>query len=115
MRIGHLELFVSDTDRSKRFYVEMLGFDLVAEQPGGYVWLKVGEAEILLRPRIAEGRRPMLYGDSGQGIALYVDDLSLRSSELQRRGVVMMGDDQGCPTFADPDGNWFQLVDTSNF
>ena len=38
--------------------------------------------------------------------------IASRSSGVKLRGLAFEGDDgPGCPTFRDPDGNWFQLTD----
>lgn len=111
MKIGHIELFVADPLKSKDFYVEVLGFEEVAVQGGKYAWVKLGDTEILLRP----GKNPSPapdYQHTPQGITLYTDDLQKTMDELKSRGLEFKGSDgsEKCPTFTDPDGNWFQLV-----
>jgi len=111
LRHGHLELFVADINAAKAFYMEVLGFELVAEQHGGkIVWLKLGDREFLLRP----GKPPAAgnsYQQARAGIVLYTDDVGATLKQLQARGLNLRGDDgPGCHTFTDPDGNWFQLV-----
>jgi hypothetical protein len=46
------------------------------------------------------------------GIVLYCDDLDAKLAELKSRGLEIRGTDGSprCPTFTDPDGHWFQLV-----
>lgn len=114
MRIGHLELFVSDPVRARDFYLDVLGFDLEAEQEGGFTWLKLGEAEILLRPG-GRGETAASYAKSPVGIVLYTDDLEGTAARLTARGLTFEGRDGSdrCLTFRDPDGHWFQLVDPS--
>lgn len=110
MRVGHLELFVRDTVVSRRFYEEALGFEVATEQEGGvFVWLTSGEVEILLRP----GQPPIsppTYQQAANAIVLYTDDMDKATERLAANGVAFDGDDGGCPTFRDPDGHWFQLV-----
>ncbi|MCI0450467.1 MAG: hypothetical protein L0Y79_11925 [Chlorobi bacterium] len=43
-------------------------------------------------------------------MVVYTDDLAKTLNEYKNRGLVVKGDDTGCPVFTDPDGNWFQLV-----
>lgn len=111
MKLGHLELFVSDSARAKAFYTETLGFELVADQGGGMVWVKSGELEILLRPGMNESLAAE-YGAAPFAFVLYCDDLTATKALLESRGVVFRGFDGSpdCPTFTDPDGHWFQLA-----
>lgn len=114
MRIGHTEIFVSDPQASKRFYTDVLGFDLEADQGGQFIWLKNGDSVFLLRPgRKAQGAPS--YGDSASALVLYTNDLDASVATLKERGLEFRGTDGSdrCPTFSDPDGNWFQLVDPS--
>lgn len=50
IRFGHIELFVASPQESKRFYRDVLGFEVTVEQGEDFIWLKSGEVEILLRP-----------------------------------------------------------------
>ena len=49
VRFGHIEVFVTDPARSKRFYRDVLGFEVTATQGDRFVWLQKGDVEILLR------------------------------------------------------------------
>ena len=111
MRMGHIELFVRDPLASKAFYVDVLGFDLVDVQGGRFVWVKLGEREILLR----QGTHPepaVSYQQAGAGIVLFTDDVEAAAGRLRERGLEFRGTDgsESCLTFMDPDGNWFQLA-----
>lgn len=115
MKFGHIEILATDTQKSKQFYQDVLGFELTVDQGGGLYWLQKDQVEILLRPgnppRAAER-----YEDAPVGIVLYTDQLETILQDLQRRGLVIRGtvDTDKCYTFTDPDGNWFQLVDPYN-
>jgi catechol 2,3-dioxygenase-like lactoylglutathione lyase family enzyme len=111
MRIGHTELFVRNPQESKTFYVDVLGFELVSEQADGrLVWVRCGEHEILLRPGIPP-EAPEIYRLTRAAVVLYSDNLDADVAQLKARGLAFEGDDgPGCPTFRDPDGNWFQLT-----
>jgi catechol 2,3-dioxygenase-like lactoylglutathione lyase family enzyme len=115
MKLGHVEIFVSDPLKSKIFYEEVLGFDLVAVQGDQFVWLKKGDIEILLRPG-KNGAKPKDYQQAGMSLVLYTDALEPTMRDLEARGLVFDGDDNSplCPTFTDMDGNWFMLVDPNN-
>jgi catechol 2,3-dioxygenase-like lactoylglutathione lyase family enzyme len=111
MQFGHIELFASDTQRSRHFYENVLDFEVTAVQ-GQNVWLQKDNIEILLRP----GQPPppaARYQDAPSGLVLYTDDLPGTMAELRGRGLEFKGtvDSDKCHTFTDPDGNWFQLVD----
>ena len=110
MRIGHIELFVRDPLASRDFYELVLGFEVVAVQ-GTNVWVKLGDVEILLR-RGSGASGGATYASATAGIVLYVDDLPAARAQLESRGLTFDGCDGGekCPTFRDPDGHWFQLV-----
>lgn len=114
MRIGHIELFVRDPLASRDFYQRVLGFDVVAVQ-GANVWLRLGDAEILLRPG-SGASAPTTYASAATGIVLYVQDLPAARTQLEERGLTFDGCDgtDKCPTFRDPDGHWFQLVNPND-
>jgi catechol 2,3-dioxygenase-like lactoylglutathione lyase family enzyme len=115
MKFGHIEILVTDPQKSKQFYQEALGFELTVDQGGGLYWLQKDQVEILLRP----GNPPKsanCYEEAPTGIVLYTDDLETTLQELQQRGLVFRGtvDSEKCYTFTDLDGNWFQLVDPND-
>lgn len=112
MRIGHTELFVADPGVARDFYERVLGFAVTAVQRGGdVIWMTFGGREFLLRKGAPPAHSPD-YQHSGQAIVFYTDSLAATMLELRSRGLVFEGDDgRGCPTFRDPDGHWYQLVD----
>lgn len=112
IKFGHIELFVASPQESKRFYRDVLGFEVTVEQGGDFIWLKSGEVEILLRPGKPPASPPD-YHQAAAGYVLYTDDLPAALAELGARGLELqpMENEPGCFTFSDPDGNWFQLVD----
>jgi catechol 2,3-dioxygenase-like lactoylglutathione lyase family enzyme len=112
MRHGHVELFVRDPLASREFYERVLGFTVDEVQHGGAViWLRLGDRELLLRKGEPPAPSPD-YQHCGKAIVLFTDDLDRQVRELESRGLVFRGDDgPNCPTFTDPDGHWFQLVD----
>jgi catechol 2,3-dioxygenase-like lactoylglutathione lyase family enzyme len=112
MKLGHVELFVTDAQRSRDFYVKTLGARLVAEQGEGIVWVDLHGLEILLR-KGDPGLAASTYQSSGRALVLYTDELMATKAMLESRGLTFEGFDgaECCPTFRDPDGHWFQLVD----
>jgi catechol 2,3-dioxygenase-like lactoylglutathione lyase family enzyme len=109
MRIGHIELFVRDPMASRRFYEDVLGFEVVAVQRRN-LWLKLDATEILLRP--GEPPRAQTYAAAGAALVLYVEDLAATAAQLRERGLQFAETDGSpkCLTFHDSDGHWFQLV-----
>jgi catechol 2,3-dioxygenase-like lactoylglutathione lyase family enzyme len=114
MRFGHVELFVADAVRARDFYVNVLGFELEAEngppgQAAQFIWVKQGDWLFLLRPgRPAESKE---FRSSTANYVIYCDDLEAQAALWRSRGLEFRGDDgPGCLTFTDPDGHWFQLV-----
>jgi catechol 2,3-dioxygenase-like lactoylglutathione lyase family enzyme len=112
MEVGHTEIFVKNPMEAKDFYISVLGFDLEVIQHEKYVWLNKGNQVILLKP----GRKaatPATYQEAPSAIVFYTEDLDKTVEELKGRGLKFSGTDGSdrCLTFADPDGNWFQLVD----
>ncbi len=111
MKLGHTEIFVMDPMKSMVFYQEILGFAVGEVQGGQFVWLERDGREFLLRP----GRKCVsasVYQQTNMATVLYCDDLEKTIQELKQRGLAFSGNDgsEECPTFTDPDGNWFQLV-----
>ena len=109
MRFGHIEIFVNDPQRAKAFYQDVLGLELVSDQ-GQFIWFKLSNTEILLRP----GKNPQqaqTYQQAASALVIFTDDLEAEAAALRERGLTFKGDDgEGCLTFTDLDGNWFQLA-----
>ena len=115
IRLGHIELFVHDPLATLPFYRDVLGASVTVIQDNQFVWLKIDDLEILLRP----GKPPdqsKSYQSSRCAFVIYSDDLADSLAHFERMGVtvVPMKDSAECHTFTDPDGNWFQLVDPSD-
>jgi catechol 2,3-dioxygenase len=110
MRVGHIELPVEDPVASGRFYVDVLGFELVANQGDTFVWVRAGDVELLLRPGPPRpaGARPEVTG-----ITLYSDDLPADVERL-RAARIELALEGPCYHFQDPDGHWMQLVDPAD-
>ncbi len=115
MKSGHIEIFVSDPMKARGFYVDVLGFTLVQIQGDQFVWLTLEDQSFLLRPSKNQNRVEF-YDQSKIGLVLYTENLKEKRAELESRGLKFEDPDmfEGCLTFQDPDGNWFQLVDPNN-
>jgi catechol 2,3-dioxygenase-like lactoylglutathione lyase family enzyme len=114
-RINVVSVPVSDQDVARRFYVEQLGFELVADAPfgDGLRWLQV-------RPPGSEATLSLVtwFDDMAagtlRGLVLDTDDLEGDYRTLVERGVPFAGpptatDGGTFATFADPDGNHLSL------
>jgi catechol 2,3-dioxygenase-like lactoylglutathione lyase family enzyme len=121
MAITHLQLIslpVADQDRSRDFYVHVLGFDLVRDNPmGDQRWVEVapkgGQTSITLVTWF-----PTMLPGSAKGLVLETDDLAADVAALTARGVVVPDGIQEQPwgrfvTFDDPDGNGIVLQATA--
>jgi catechol 2,3-dioxygenase-like lactoylglutathione lyase family enzyme len=122
MAITHLQLIslpVADQDRARQFYVDVLGFDLVRDNPMGpdMRWVQVapkgGQTSITLVTWF-----PTMPPGSVKGTVLETDDLDGDVAALTARGVRFDGGIQDQPwgrfaTFDDPDGNGIVLQETS--
>lgn len=117
--IGVLSLSVADQDRARDFYVNVLGFELVRDNPMGpdQRWVQVA-------PRGAQTSItlvtwfPTMPAGSAKGIVLETDDLDADVAALTAAGVAIEGGIQQQPwgrfvTFDDPDGNGIVLQATA--
>ena len=114
-------LYVADQDRAKRFYVDTLGFDLNADQPGlGGIgrWLEVapkGAQTALMLADAAGWNKQDRIGESAD-VTLRCDDVRALHAELAGKGVpVTDPQTQRFGTFidiTDPDGHRLRVVDT---
>ena len=113
MEFGHVELFVRDMEAARRFYVDLLGGEVLVEQGNGrYLWVEFGERELLLR--VGDPGKPAdSYNDAGVGLVLYTDSLAADVERLLGAGVTCeaMPDEPSCFSLQDPDGHWWQLVE----
>jgi catechol 2,3-dioxygenase-like lactoylglutathione lyase family enzyme len=122
MAITHLQLIslpVADQDRSREFYVDVLGFDLVRDNPMGpdQRWVQVAPKGAQTSITLVTWFPTMPPG-SVKGTVLETDDLDGDVATLTASGVQIEGGIQEQPwgrfvTFGDPDGNGIVLQETS--
>jgi catechol 2,3-dioxygenase-like lactoylglutathione lyase family enzyme len=120
--ISHIQLLslpVSDQDRARDFYVDVLGFDLVRDNPMGpdQRWLEVGPKGAQTTITLVTWFPTMAPG-SVKGLVLETADLDADVAALTARGVRIPDSIQEQPwgrfvTFDDPDGNGIVLQATS--
>jgi lactoylglutathione lyase len=113
-------LYVADQDRAKRFYVEVLGFELNADQPGmGAIgrWIEVaprGAQTAFMLADAAGWSKQDRIGRSAD-VTLRCDDARALCEALRARGATVTEPrTQRFGTFidvTDPDGHTLRVVD----
>ena len=104
-RLSHLFILVGDLEQTRRFYVGVLGLEVLTEEPG---YLRVGGRDGF-HLGIEEGE-PARVGATGIEIVVEVDDVDSRYRELVAAGVTFDGPPKDQPWSArhawlsDPDG-----------
>ena len=128
-RISHLNIFVLDQDRAKRFYTEQLGFEVRNDSVlDDFRWLTVGPAgqpdlAILLAypappmfsAEDAETLRSLVAKGALGGGVIETDDCRATYQELVAKGVTFLQEPADRPygieaLFRDDSGNWFSLT-----
>ncbi len=114
MHLKHVRLVsvpVKDQERSKRFYSETLGLQVIAEEEmaSGNHWVEVGPAGGETSISLTTWLESMVPG-SIRGLILLTEDIQADYEELKGRGVeflVPIEQQQGGKfvQFKDPDGN----------
>lgn len=122
MSITHIQLLsvpVTDQERAKDFYVNTLGFDLVADNPMGpdQRWVQVRPKGAQTSITLVDWFETMPAG-SLQGLVIETDDLPGDIEALGARGMTITDEIQDAPwgrfvTFTDPDGNGLILQTTA--
>jgi catechol 2,3-dioxygenase-like lactoylglutathione lyase family enzyme len=128
MFIEHFALIVTDYDEAIRFFVDVLGFELVEDSPartseGGRPkrWVRVrppGAATGLLLAQADGERQVRAVGDqfAGRvGLFLRVDDFDAAYERLRKAGVEFVGEPREEPfgqvaVFLDVAGNRWDLL-----
>ena len=115
-------LYVADQDRAKRFYVDALGFDVRADQPGlGGIgrWIEVapGDGQTAFMLADAAGWHQEDRIGRSADVTLRCQDARALHAELVAKGVpVTDPQTQRFGTFidiTDPDGHRLRVVDSS--
>lgn len=125
LRLGTVAIFVRDQERSLRFYVDQLGFELAMDSrlPSGERWLVVappdGTATMALVAAKPGSEEYGLIGRATQVVFL-TENVSAKFEEWRGRGVVFHRSPQReasgevSAVFEDPDGNSFALASSDS-
>lgn len=124
MAVKAIELIsipVSDQDRAKRFYTDILGFTELIDTPlsPDMRWLMLGLPTGGTRIALVTWFESMPAG-SLSGTVLSCDDLEATLTDLEARGLTFAEEDvQQAPwgrwkTFTDPDGNGWVLQQSTD-
>ncbi|MEU0154131.1 VOC family protein [Micromonospora fulviviridis] len=113
-QIRLITVSVSDQDRAKAFYADVLGLTVVQDLTMGPMrWLQVGPEKAATGIVLVPGRTGFGPGDL-QGVQLETNDLDADCARLRAAGVAVDGPyDRPWgrdATFVDPDGNGYVLV-----
>ena len=123
--IHSVPVVVNDQDRALKFYRDVLGFDVTADQgSGAFRWLTVrpksGQTHLMLTkdsPEQAEMYRLGYRLGKWTGMVLNTDDIAAECARLKSAGARITKEPErqhwgGIEAqFADPDGNTFELVE----
>ena len=109
--IDHIVLHVTDVERARKFYAEILGMN-VYRQSDRQVFLHAGQQGVALFKK--HGDVPFTTGNDLHHLALSVaaGTYEALKAELEKHGVAVSGrpGEDRCIYFQDPDGHRLQLM-----
>lgn len=115
-RLAIVSVSVSDQERAKRFYTEVLGFVLGRDSPfrDNARWIEVKPASDSAVTLTLVTWFPSMRPGSLRGLVLLADDFDATYATLLNRGLSSASAIQSAPwgryaTFSDPDGNGWVL------
>lgn len=120
--LGHAIVFVSDMDRSVKFYRDVLGFSLRLDSPE-WTEFDTGATTLALHitERVAKAAEPVTSSPPGRcQFGMSVDDLDAFHNGLTKHGVVclqpprMEAHGVKLAKYADPDGLPFSVSERRN-
>lgn len=108
---------ITDLDRSRAFYEDVLGFEECARPDFGFpgVWYQLGDVQVHLIgeiPGMDRSTPPESLSPAATHLAFQIDDYVATMDELQSKGVeaVGLGEEVGQIFVRDPDGNIIELI-----
>jgi len=120
LKVGPIQIFVSNLERAKEWYTKILGMKIVKEYPEfKCVLMKLDKIEFDIGtpdPSWGEGWNKVKIGGRTP-IFFETDDIEKTWDELKKRGIKVIEELSKRPwnekkaVFADPDGNEFNLIE----
>jgi lactoylglutathione lyase len=119
--VGAITLFVEDLQRSRLFYQDVFGLQVIYEDQDSTVFdfgntiinlLSVPAARALIEPGVVAGPE----AGSRFQLTIWVDDADAACAELEARGVVLLNGPidrewgQRTASFTDPAGNVWEIA-----
>jgi catechol 2,3-dioxygenase-like lactoylglutathione lyase family enzyme len=110
-----VSLCVSNIERARHFYTEILGLQEIERPNFGFpgAWLQAGDAQIHLisaPDSVDTGQRPALLHPMAPHAALAIDDWAAVRAELEGHGLEVLAlERSGQMWVLDPDGNIIEL------
>ena len=121
LKVHHVAVIGSDYQRSRHFYVDLLGFEVIREnfRPEKNDWkidLKLADMELELFIAPAHPKRPSYPEAYGlRHLAFYVDSVEQAAKELNQKGIetepirIDPFTDKKMTFFFDPDGQPLEI------
>ncbi len=99
------ELIVYDIARSRHFWIELLGFQIVFDRPG-FCYLRLGAAELMLTEKNGHRETGSMEPPLGRGINLqiFVEDADRIADRVKAAGI-------GC--YHEPHDAWYRSGNVS--
>jgi catechol 2,3-dioxygenase-like lactoylglutathione lyase family enzyme len=114
-------LYVSDLDRTRAFYADLLGFEMIGHVPGRHVFFRVGQSVLLcFLPEVTaqETRLPPHFGSGQLHVAFECEKgaYDLRKAEIEQLGIPILQEytwpnDVRSFYFHDPDLHLLEVVE----
>jgi catechol 2,3-dioxygenase-like lactoylglutathione lyase family enzyme len=121
IRVGPIQIFVSDIKRAEKWYSEILGMELIERYPGfKCILMELDGTEFDIgtpMPDWGKGWDKVAVGGR-TSIFFETDDIREVVKELKQKGVRFVEEPSKRPwgefkaVFIDPDGNEFNLIET---
>lgn len=104
MHIHHIAMRTRDLPRLEQFYTQVLGLGVVQRDTTRSVWLRAGEAIVMLEA--AEAKEPVVAAGSMELVAFRVhkDDVARYRNVLRAANVIIEAETMYTLYFRDPDG-----------
>lgn len=115
--VHHISFAVSDLERSRAFYEDVLGLETIERPDFGLagVWYRAGASEVHLIQTpdgVDAGRPPGKLSPIANHQAFAIDDYRASLEALRGHGLEVLetGPERGQLWVADPDGNVIELI-----